>query len=166
MQFNQVAVLGAGTGQVLFNLLPAPVNQPQLLLVHSGGAVENLVNEPHLFAGAEIPHPQRGKIRKNRRINRTDSRNDLITQQNTQGDGCVYALAPVGHRHGNIDDDDGVAVLQGNAGGFFRVKRGLQVGRLDVQRGGHLTDLILVRGGQADPTAGRNCRHSQQLLIC
>ena len=48
MQLHQVAVLQL-SGKILLNGLAAAVDEPQFLLIHSGGAVQKLVDEPHLL---------------------------------------------------------------------------------------------------------------------
>lgn len=49
--------------------------------------------------------------------------------------------------------------------GFFRVKGGLQVGLLDVQRGGHLPHFLLRGGRHADPHALGEVRGTGELFV-
>ena len=131
MQFHQVTVLQVA-GQVFLNGLAAAVNEPQLLLVHRGRTIEQLVDEPHLFAGGKALDPAGGEVADNRCVHRADRDDQLLRQDDAQRDGGVDALAGVRHLDGNVHDDEGVAILQADTGRLFRVGSGHQVGRLYI----------------------------------
>ena len=164
MQLHQVAVLQL-TGQIFLNGLAAAVDQAQLLLVHRGRAVEQLVDEPHFLAGREPLDPAGGKIPDNGGIGRADRDDQLLRQQNTKRDRGVDALAGTLDLDGDVNDDDGVAVLQTDARRLLRVGRSYDVGCLNVQCGRHPAHLIVRGTGQTDPGPLAHIIDPRQLLI-
>ena len=91
MQLHQVTI-AQGTGQVFLNFLAAAVDQAQLLLVHRGGAVQNLVHKAHLLFSRKAAHPAGSEIRQYGGIYGANRGDGGLGQQNTKGNGGVYAL--------------------------------------------------------------------------
>ena len=91
MQLHQVTI-AQGTGQVFLNFLAAAVDQAQLLLVHRGGAVQNLVHKAHLLFSRKAAHPAGSEIRQYGGIYGANRGDGGLGQQNTKGNGGVYAF--------------------------------------------------------------------------
>ena len=164
VQLHQVAVAQIAR-KVFLNGDTAAVDQAQLLLVHGGGAVQQLVDEPHFFAGRKAFYPAGGKVGNYGGIGAAHRDDQLLGQQNAQRDGGVHPFGGIGDLDGDVHDDQGVAVLQTDAGGFLRVGGGKQVGRLNVQGGCHLPHLVFGGGGQADPDTLVHIVGAGQLLV-
>ena len=164
MQLHQVAVLQL-SGQIFLNGLAAAVDQAQLLLVHRGRAVEQLVDEPHFLAGREPFDPAGGKIPDNGGIGGADRDDQLLRQQDAQGYSRIDALAGTVHLDGDVHDDDRIAVLQADTRRFLGVRRGHDVRGLDVQRCRYPADLVVGGVGQADPGPLVHIVNARQLLI-
>lgn len=87
------------------NGLTAAVDQAQLLLVHRGRTVEQLIDEPHLLPGGEPLDPAGSKIPDNGGISRADRDDQLLRPAgNTKRDCGVDALA-------GILDLDGISTM-------------------------------------------------------
>ena len=77
MQLHQVTI-AQGTGQVFLDFLAAAVDQAQLLLVHRGGTVQNLVHKAQTLFRAELLHAVDHKILEHRRILRAHRHDHIL----------------------------------------------------------------------------------------